>query len=952
MYLFQTSIRWCVLLFTVFISSVSGFAQLNFIPWPQSVVTNGGEITVSSGRIMYNGPSLEQTAETLSNHVAMTHRFAMPVIQGTNPAPNDIYVTLSTDAAITGETYRITVDTWATLEAETPGSAAQGSLTLVQAINQNESSFTLPRMVITDYPYREFRAVMIDIKNKWHPINELKKFVKLAQFYKIKKLFLHTGEAQWMAAVLASTSAMTPVEREAKRWYSNEEMTNLIDYAEKRGITLVPHNESISTMPGMNAIKDFMDEIDGQGAYIGPDFLAASDRYWNVLKELTHRSMDQFGGSNLLHYHVGPIDGEVAHYDVNTIEPAWHATNGITSSAEFYRWTALELLNIIIQRNVNTKMLFWAGINPWVEGTTAFPMPKDKIIIYTYSHRGGGPNGYLQNGFHIMNSGWSPLYLLTSVQRTQDQIYDHWNYYRYGTDGYYNGAFIWERITWYDFDNPAYYNQVHGGVMCTWEMPATIHFEKLRPRLPMFADRAWHHKSSLPFSDISNRFIATDAMFGRFMMDPFPPSVPVSVAASDGIYSNKILVTWQASYNTPEAYIIYRNTINDSSSASIITTNGLAPFYEDYATVQGQDYYYWIKAINYFGESSLSASARGRLGIGVDLPLAYEGFCYTTNESIDAKNGGKGWTNAWDITSANGTITVKSPGLQYGTLPVNGNCINFSPAEDSGVALELTRSTIDQFGHNSTPMWVGVLFRGNTIANAHFFFKFNSYQPLAFGKRFGGAFAFDNTSSSKFPVQGETHFVVVKYDFRDGNDDAYMWIDPSLDSEPDTANCDVTRSDSNLGLGRKLDIQTRGWGLGNYDIDELRITRSWEELITLGAASTNPPAPPTGLTASQGTYLDKIVVTWDASDTATKYSVYRNVANDRNSATVLASDLTGMSYDDTNATFSTEYFYWVKAGNDNGWSDYSEFTSGFLMPEPSVRIIGAVIAAFFLHYRK
>jgi hypothetical protein len=915
---------------TCLCGSVTCSAALNLIPWPQSVVTNGGSITISSGRIMYSDAQLADTAAAFSNNLSMVHRFSIPVVQSSTPAANDIYLTFTTNAAITGEVYTLTVDTYAALEADEADTIALGGMTIIQAIEQSGNDLVLPCMTINDYPYRKSRMLMIDIKNQWHSVDDLKQFIKLCQFYKVRHLSLHTGEQQWIGAVCDQVADMTANEKAYKRFYTKAEMDEIIAFGAERGVYLIPHNECTPHYQNMidsmrvdycagDSFAGFPDELDGQGFF---DFNGTTNERWfSVMKIATERSIDQFAAAYpdgiLPYYHIGPVYGE----------------GGMNSA------TAKEIVEIVLDKSPQTIVGFWNGIS---SGDANLSPYKDNIAVFYYQQWGGANiYGYLDNGWNIINAAWSPLYLLGSVQRTQNQIYDNWNYYRSGDDGYDNG-FKWEAINWFDFDNPAYYDQVLGGCMCTWEMTQTdnFHFDKLRPRLPIYADLAWYHQSPKDFHDISNRFLVTDAMLSRFIMDTAPPTVPTSVAATDGIYSNKIMVSWKASENNPENYIIYRNTVNNSGTAPIIASNGTATAYEDVSVSTGQDYYYWIKAINYFGESALSDGAHGRLGTGVTLPLAYDGFDYTAGESIDGKNGGEGWNNAWDITSVNGTITIKSNGLQYSTLPVNGNCINVVPATETP-SVGLRRDLIDQYGLDATPLWIGFLVRGNTVGVGHFFLVPNEFN-LAPGKRWGNAFAFNNNSSPKTMQQGETHFVVAKYECRAGSDDAYLWIDPPLGSEPSTANSDVSRSDSNLGTARRLDFNIQGYGFGDYDIDELRVASSWDKLISLGTARTNPPAPPTGLTASQGVYPDKIAVAWSNSDTATKYAVYRYIANDSSSSTKISGDLAGTSYDDTNVAFSMEYFYWVKAGNDNDWSDFSDFASGYLIPEPAMGLIGII----------
>ena len=86
---------------------------------------------------------------------------------------------------------------------------------------------------------------------------------------------------------------------------------------------------------------------------------------------------------------------------------------------------------------------------------------------------------------------------------------------------------------------------------------------------------------------------------------------------------------------------------------------------------------------------------------------------------------------------------------------------------------------------------------------------------------------------------------------------------------------------------------------------------------------------PTGVAASDGTYTDKVSVTWNASSGATRYEVYRNASNTHTGETLLTSTQTSSPFDDTTAVAGTTYYYWVKAGNSSGCSGYSSNDTGY-----------------------
>jgi len=89
------------------------------------------------------------------------------------------------------------------------------------------------------------------------------------------------------------------------------------------------------------------------------------------------------------------------------------------------------------------------------------------------------------------------------------------------------------------------------------------------------------------------------------------------------------------------------------------------------------------------------------------------------------------------------------------------------------------------------------------------------------------------------------------------------------------------------------------------------------------------PSAPTKVAASDGAYSDKIRVTWRTAAGATSYEVYRNTSDSSGAATKLG-DASCVGYEDTTAEADVYYYYWVKAVNAIGSSDYSASDTGCL----------------------
>lgn len=100
---------------------------------------------------------------------------------------------------------------------------------------------------------------------------------------------------------------------------------------------------------------------------------------------------------------------------------------------------------------------------------------------------------------------------------------------------------------------------------------------------------------------------------------PLPPS---NLSASDGIYSDNILVAWTASVSTNvSGYDIWRSTNNVNFIQ--ITTNRPSTTYQDYNVQSNLVYYYRVAARNVFAISDYSNTNSGYCGSMLPAPVTF-----------------------------------------------------------------------------------------------------------------------------------------------------------------------------------------------------------------------------------------------------------------------------------------------------------------------------------------
>jgi len=114
------------------------------------------------------------------------------------------------------------------------------------------------------------------------------------------------------------------------------------------------------------------------------------------------------------------------------------------------------------------------------------------------------------------------------------------------------------------------------------------------------------------------------------------------------------------------------------------------------------------------------------------------------------------------------------------------------------------------------------------------------------------------------------------------------------------------------------------------------------ELYSVSVVHLEPlaaPSAPTGISASDGTFTNKVTISWNAPSGATYYKVFRNSTNTTTGATELVSSHPSSPYDDFNVVQDVPYYYWVKACNSIGCSGYSSVDSGYAASEVTLNMV-------------
>ncbi len=208
----------------------------------------------------------------------------------------------------------------------------------------------------------------------------------------------------------------------------------------------------------------------------------------------------------------------------------------------------------------------------------------------------------------------------------------------------------------------------------------------------------------------------------------------------------------------------------------------------------------------------------------VSSNFAYEPFDYNANAQLNGLNGGSGWPGAWNQTSTNGVARINSSGLTYPGLTTQGRSLNLQTSTDTP-SLTIERNTNATFGTTGEETWTSFLFRANKRERGHFFLNTNN---LPVGKNWPTRISINNTTTSTDVQEGVTYLIVTRSVNQNGNDRVHLWINPSTNTQPADSTASLFDTSKDMGEGGKITIDNSGYGQGNYDLDEIRVGKSWQ----------------------------------------------------------------------------------------------------------------------------
>ncbi len=334
------------MLFIVLVSCAkrepTDLTKTRFIPLPVKVTATGASFEIKPSNTIYYHEDFEQLKQTGLYLASELNRISAlaPEVKATDEVPrNGIFLTLSEkDDGLTGQGYDLNIGK---KRIDIKGKDEAGCFFAIQTLLQtlpikamDGEILEVPTGNIRDFPEYAYRGAMLDVARHFFGVDEVKRFIDYLTTYKMNHLHLHLSDDQgWRIEIkswpkLTEIGGSTEVGGGEGGYYTQEQYSEIVRYAEERHITIIPEID----MPGhTNAALASYAELNCDGK--ATDLYTGIEVGFSTLctdKEITYQFVDDVVGEIAAltpgpYFHIGGDESHVTEkedyiYFVNRVQ--------------------------------------------------------------------------------------------------------------------------------------------------------------------------------------------------------------------------------------------------------------------------------------------------------------------------------------------------------------------------------------------------------------------------------------------------------------------------------------------------------------------------------------------------------------------------------------------------------------------------------------------------------
>ncbi len=472
--------------------------QLNLMPWPQKInLTNGTFALTKNFKINITGNPNSRIFIGATNFLRrLDGRTGLFLQQNfltkVNESPDaELQINCIGSGKIEineNESYQLTIQSnKIIINAANDLGALHGLETLLQLLQNNSTSYYFPNVEINDSPRFTWRGLMIDAARHFQPVAVLKRNLDAMASMKMNVFHWHLADDQGWRIQLNNHPKMTDLASNGN-FYTQEEIKNIVKYADERGILVVPEID----IPGhASAILAVYPEI-GSKAQNGPEsyqvetnsgiFNAVLDptnpKTYTLLGEFFDEICPLFPSA---YFHIGGDENNGKEWDSNPRIQEFMKKNNLKDKHDLQTYFNMKLIPML--KKHNKKLMGWEEI-------MTENMPKDAII-----HAWRGTNEGLEAGGSLIKAAKNGYKTVLSNGFYIDLML--------GIESHYLNDPISKKVTL----TPEEKARILGGEATMWSelvTPLTID-SRIWPRTAAIAERLWSNENVTDLTSLYKR---------------------------------------------------------------------------------------------------------------------------------------------------------------------------------------------------------------------------------------------------------------------------------------------------------------------------------------------------------------------------------------------------------------------------------------------------------------
>jgi len=276
----------------------------------------------------------------------------------------------------------------------------RGLETLLQLLSVNKYYY-FPGIKINDFPRFPWRGLLIDVSRHFMPVEVIKRNIKGMATVKMNIIHLHLSDDQGFRVECKSFPKLHKIASDGF-YYSHEQIKDLIDYADKRGIRVVPefdipgHTTSwLVAYPELAAINNKEYKMERSYGVKKPVMDPSSDKVYKFLdiflKEMGELFPDDY-------FHIGGDEVEGSHWENSKKILSFMESKNIKNNHELQAYFNKRILKIL--EKYNKKMIGWDEIfQPNLPKNIVIQSWRGKQTLFKTAKL--GYKSILSNGYYI-----------------------------------------------------------------------------------------------------------------------------------------------------------------------------------------------------------------------------------------------------------------------------------------------------------------------------------------------------------------------------------------------------------------------------------------------------------------------------------------------------------------------------------------------------------------------